>query len=96
MINKTINFLTFDVKENNKLVHQLSKKEVQLLKLFAERENQVISRDLILEEVWGYEIYPTARTIDNFIMNLRKYFEENPKEPKHFHSIRGIGYKFTK
>lgn len=93
---KTINFLTFDVKENNKTLHQLSKKEIQLLKLFAERENQVISRDLILEEVWGYEIYPTARTIDNFIMNLRKYFEENPKEPKHFHSIRGIGYKFTR
>jgi len=94
--NKTINFLTYEVKGDNAEIFVLSKKEVQLLKLLVDRENEVVSRDTILEEIWGYEIYPTARTIDNFILNLRKYFEENPKEPKHFHSIRGVGYKFNK
>jgi two-component system alkaline phosphatase synthesis response regulator PhoP len=74
----------------------LTKKEVQLLKLLIEMENQVVSRDAILELVWGYEIYPTARTIDNFILNFRKYFEPNPKQPIYFHSIRGVGYKFVK
>jgi two-component system alkaline phosphatase synthesis response regulator PhoP len=67
---------------------QLSKKEVQLLKLLSERANEVVSRDSILENVWGYEVYPTSRTIDNFILNFRKYFEENPKNPRYFHSIR--------
>jgi two-component system alkaline phosphatase synthesis response regulator PhoP len=94
--NKTINFLTYEVNGANAEVVVLSKKEVQLLKLLVDKENEVVSRDTILEEIWGYEIYPTARTIDNFILNLRKYFEENPKEPKHFHSIRGVGYKFNK
>jgi two-component system alkaline phosphatase synthesis response regulator PhoP len=94
--NKTINFLTYEVSGASTEVVVLSKKEVQLLKLLVDKENEVVSRDTILEEIWGYEIYPTARTIDNFILNLRKYFEENPKEPKHFHSIRGVGYKFNK
>jgi two-component system, OmpR family, alkaline phosphatase synthesis response regulator PhoP len=94
--NKTINFLTYEVIAESGETFVLSKKEVQLLKLLVDRENEVVSRDTILEEIWGYEIYPTARTIDNFILNLRKYFEDNPKEPKHFHSIRGVGYKFNK
>jgi two-component system, OmpR family, alkaline phosphatase synthesis response regulator PhoP len=94
--NKTFNFLTYEVIAESGETFVLSKKEVQLLKLLVDRENEVVSRDTILEEIWGYEIYPTARTIDNFILNLRKYFEDNPKEPKHFHSIRGVGYKFNK
>jgi two-component system alkaline phosphatase synthesis response regulator PhoP len=93
---KTINFLTYEVHAVGSENFVLSKKEVQLLKLLVDRENEVVSRDTILEEIWGYEVYPTARTIDNFILNLRKYFEENPKEPKHFYSIRGVGYKFNK
>jgi len=88
--NKTINFLTYEVSGASTEVVVLSKKEVQLLKLLVDKENEVVSRDTILEEIWGYEIYPTARTIDNFILTLRKYSEENPKEPKHFHSIRGV------
>jgi two-component system alkaline phosphatase synthesis response regulator PhoP len=72
-----------------------TKKEVLLLKLLTEHPNEVISRDEILENVWGYELYPTSRTIDNFILNFRKYFEENPRKPRHFHSIRGVGYRFT-
>jgi two-component system alkaline phosphatase synthesis response regulator PhoP len=73
----------------------LTKKEVLLLKLFSERPNQVVSRNQILQTVWGYDVYPSTRTIDNFILQFRKYFEEDPKNPVYFHSIRSVGYKFT-
>jgi len=45
--------------------------------------------------VWGYDVFPSTRTIDNFILAFRKYFEEDPKNPHFFHSMRGVGYKFT-
>ena len=74
---------------------QLSKKETMLLKLLIENKNEVVPREKILQSVWGYNVYPTTRTIDNFILNFRKYFEEDSRNPKYFHSVRGIGYKFT-
>lgn len=73
----------------------LSKKEAMLLKLLIENRNQVVSREKILQAVWGYQVFPTTRTIDNFILNFRKYFEPDPREPIYFHSIRGVGYKFS-
>jgi two-component system alkaline phosphatase synthesis response regulator PhoP len=73
----------------------LSKKEAMLLKLLIENKNEVVPREKILQTVWGYNVYPTTRTIDNFILNFRKYFEEDSRNPEHFHSVRGIGYKFT-
>lgn len=73
----------------------LSKKEVMLLKLLIEYKNEVVSREKILQSVWGYQVFPTTRTIDNFILSFRKYFEPDPREPKHFHSVRGVGYKFN-
>jgi two-component system alkaline phosphatase synthesis response regulator PhoP len=73
----------------------LSKKEVMLLRLFTENPNEIISRERILQTVWGYQVYPTTRTIDNFILNFRKYFEEDSKNPVYFHSVRGMGYRFT-
>ncbi len=76
-------------------VQELSKKEAALLKLLIEHEGEVVSREQILQIVWGYNVYPTTRTIDNFILNFRKYFEKDSRNPLHFHSIRGIGYKFT-
>jgi two-component system alkaline phosphatase synthesis response regulator PhoP len=74
---------------------ELSKKEVMLLKLLMEYRNEVVSREKILQAVWGYQVFPTTRTIDNFILNFRKYFEADPREPIHFHSVRGVGYKFS-
>lgn len=74
---------------------ELSKKEIALLKLLIEHKNEVVSREHILQAVWGYNVYPTTRTIDNFILNFRKYFEKDSRSPKHFHSVRGVGYKFT-
>lgn len=73
----------------------LSKKEVMLLKLLIENKGQVVTREKILQMVWGYNVYPTTRTIDNFILSFRKYFEPDSRSPKHFHSVRGMGYKFT-
>lgn len=73
----------------------LSKKEGMLLKLLIENKNEVVTREKILQAVWGYNVYPTTRTIDNFILNFRKYFEEDSRNPKYFHSVRSIGYKFT-
>lgn len=73
----------------------LTKKEAMLLKLLIENKNEVVTREKILQAVWGYNVYPTTRTVDNFILSFRKYFEEDSRNPKYFHSIRGIGYKFT-
>ncbi len=76
--------------------HDLSKREIDLLKLFNSKQGLVISRDEILDTLWGNDQFPTSRTIDNYILNFRKIFEEDPKTPKYFHSIRGVGYKFMK
>ncbi len=72
----------------------LTKKEAMLLKLLIENKNTVITRERILQTVWGYHVFPNTRTIDNFILSFRKYFELDPKNPVHFISIRGVGYKF--
>ena len=90
-----INFLTFDVIGRDGVKQALPKREIQLLKLLIERKNEVVSREDILRTVWEYDVYPSTRTIDNYIVNFRKYFEKNPREPKHFFSVRGVGYKFT-
>jgi Response regulators consisting of a CheY-like receiver domain and a winged-helix DNA-binding domain len=74
---------------------QLSKKETMLLKLLIENKNEVVPREKILQSVWGYNVYPTTRTIDNFILSFRKYFEDDSRNPKYFHSVRGVGYKYS-
>ncbi|MFN5323607.1 MAG: response regulator transcription factor [Bacteroidota bacterium] len=73
----------------------LTKKEFLLLRLLVDRKNEVVSREHILETVWGYDVYPSTRTIDNFIVSFRKYFEPDPANPIYFLSVRGIGYKFV-
>ncbi len=80
-------------KTNSKI--QLSKKETMLLKLLIENKNEVVPREKILQAVWGYNVYPTTRTIDNFILNFRKYFEQDSRNPRFFHSVRGVGYKYS-
>ncbi|MCK4308297.1 winged helix-turn-helix domain-containing protein, partial [candidate division WOR-3 bacterium] len=66
-----------------------------LLKYFVMHKGEVITRDMLLNEVWGYDVYPTTRTIDNHILNLRKKIEDNPNHPKYFLTIHGAGYKFS-
>ena len=92
-----VNFKTFlVVNEVTQEEITLSKKEVALLQLFYAKAGEVISRSEILDKVWGKDQFPTTRTIDNFILHFRKIFEKNPKEPNHFHSVRGVGYKFLR
>lgn len=92
-----INFSSYEVtnRKSNGGKFLLTKKEIMLLKLLIERKDEVVSRKDILEAVWNYDVQPSTRTIDNFIMSFRRYFEADQKDPKHFHSIRGVGYKFT-
>lgn len=89
-----INFSTFEVIGVSKKIEMLSKREIAFLKLLISNTNKVISRDVVLEQLWTEKENPSSRTIDNYILNFRKIFESNPKEPIHFLSIRGIGYKF--
>ncbi len=90
----SVNFDSYEaVGRNGKFA--LTKKEALLLKLLIENKEEVVSREKILQTVWGYSVYPSTRTIDNFILAFRKYFEEDPKNPKFFVSLRGVGYKFT-
>ena len=90
-----VNFKTYEISGKGSEKIRLTKKEIALLKLLIEHRNEVVSREQILETVWGYDIYPSTRTVDNFILAFRKYFEKDPKEPRYFHSVRGVGYKFV-
>jgi two-component system, OmpR family, alkaline phosphatase synthesis response regulator PhoP len=92
---KEVNLTTYEVLHGSKIITTLSKREVELIELFFNHEGEVVSRGFILDEVWGIDKFPTTRTIDNYILNFRKIFEHDPKQPKYFHSIRGVGYKFT-
>ena len=89
-----INFNSYKASSKNG-EFKLTKKEAQLLKLLIEKKNQVVTREEILKTVWGYTVFPSTRTIDNFILAFRKYFEEDAKNPKYFLSMRGVGYKYS-
>lgn len=91
----SVNFRTYEIDSINVGRKTLTNKECLMLKLLVEKANEVVSRDEILKVVWGDDVFPSGRTIDNFVLSFRKYFEPDPKEPRYFHSIRGVGYKFT-
>jgi DNA-binding response OmpR family regulator len=73
---------------------KLSSREFALMKYLIQHEGEVIHRHDLLDKVWGYEVTPTTRTVDNYILELRKKFERDPANPQHIISIRGAGYKF--
>ena len=75
--------------------HQLSFYEVELLRLLYERVNQPVARNEILERIWGLEAIPTNRTVDNFIVKLRRKIEPDSKNPKHILTVYGFGYKLV-
>lgn len=75
---------------------KLSSTEYRILHYFIDHEGQVISRDKFLDEVWGYDSYPTTRTVDNYILSLRKKIEDDPANPKHLLTVHKVGYKFQK
>lgn len=74
---------------------RLTPLELRLLKVFAENEGRVLSREELLNQVWDIQDAGSLRTVDNFVMRLRRYFEADPAHPSHFHAVRGVGYKFT-
>jgi len=89
------NFKTHDALKNNKPLN-LSAMEFKILKYFAIHEGEVITREMLLDDVWGYESFPTTRTVDNFILSLRKQIENDPSSPEHLITLHKAGYKFVK
>jgi len=73
---------------------QFTKKEYLILKYFIQHEGEVVHRHDLLNDVWGYSKTPTTRTVDNFILDIRKKIETTPSIPKHIVSVSGVGYKF--
>ncbi len=92
---RSVNFKTFEASGPGGVV-QMTRKECMVVKYLTEREGEVVSRDQLLDAVWGYHIYPTNRTIDNFVLKIRKIFEDDPKNPRFFETIRGVGYRFSR
>jgi len=91
----TVDFLTYHATAWDGTEHTLTHKEAMILKFLAEQDGAIVPREDILDRVWGYEVFPSTRTIDNFIVRLRRRFERNPEMPEHFHTVRGVGYRFT-
>ena len=91
----TVDFETYEITGQRGLKKRLTHREMLLLRLLTDRAGEVVSREEILQKVWGYDVFPTTRTIDNFIVSFRKYFEADPHKPHHFRSVRGVGYTFT-
>ena len=73
----------------------LGERELKILRLLSERRDEVVSRDDILDAVWGDDAFPSSRTVDNFVVRLRRLFEPDPAEPRYFHTVWGVGYRFT-
>jgi DNA-binding response OmpR family regulator len=90
-----VDFRKHEVTASGKKV-VLTARELHLLEFFAQREGKVVTRDEILNEVWGYESFPTTRTVDNYILALRKKLEPDPANPRHFLTVYTSGYKFVK
>jgi two-component system alkaline phosphatase synthesis response regulator PhoP len=88
------NLRTFQAQSWDGTTHDLTEKEAMILKVLAENPGEVVTRDDLLEKVWGYEVFPSTRTVDNFILRLRKIFERDPHNPRHFLTVRGVGYRF--
>ena len=88
-----VDFLAMEVRRSDRLVG-LTAMEFKVLKFFVSNPKRVISRDQLLNEVWGYDNYPSTRTVDNHVLNLRQKLESEPADPVHFRTVHGIGYKF--
>ena len=89
-----VDFKRMTVRRNGEPI-VLTAHEFKLLKFFTENSERVLTRDVLLNEVWGYNLYPTTRTVDNQILKLRQKLEPDPANPKHLLTIYGAGYKFA-
>jgi len=91
--NLEIDFKKYDARKNGKPI-LLSPREYEILKYFIEKEGETVSREDLLNTVWGYESFPNTRTVDTHIAKLRQKIEDTPDDPKHIITMHGIGYKF--
>jgi len=89
-----VDFLSFRGRSWSGESQELTEKEAMILKVLAEKPGEIVSREDLLERVWGYDVFPSTRTVDNFILRLRKRFERDPADPKHFLTVWGVGYRF--
>jgi DNA-binding response OmpR family regulator len=89
-----VNFLSYEATRAGKPL-EMTRKEFQLLRLLASRPGEVVTRDELLNDVWGYENYPTTRTVDNHIAGLRAKIERDPADPQRLRTVHGVGYKFV-
>lgn len=92
--NVTLDFSAFKTFKNKKQI-DLTSTEYSLMKVLIKHRGEVVPREKILNEVWGYDSYPSSRTVDNHILNLRQKLEDNPQKPEFIHTIHGLGYKFV-
>ena len=91
-----VDFRAFRARAWNGEAHELTEKEAMILKVLAEHGGEIVSREDLLEKVWGYDVFPSTRTVDNFILRLRKRFERDPANPRHFLTVWGVGYRFLR
>jgi DNA-binding response OmpR family regulator len=89
-----VNFLSYEAHKAGAPL-EMTRKEFSLLRLLASRAGEVVTRDELLNEVWGYENYPTTRTVDNHVAGLRAKIERDPGDPQHLRTVHGVGYKFV-
>ena len=91
---KTIDFETLELRSEDETV-QLTLMEAELLRYLIDHEGRIVSRSAILEDVWNLREDTDTRAIDNFIVRLRKYLEDEPSRPRHLLTVRGVGYRFV-
>lgn len=89
-----IDFSSFTATTGDR-AHNLSEKETMILRCLADHPGEVVTRADILDQVWGYDAFPTSRTVDNFIVRLRRVLEPDPKNPRYIHTVHGTGYRLT-
>ncbi len=90
----SVNLRAFQATTSEGVV-DLKEKEIMILRLLKEHEGEPVDRETILDRVWGFGAYPTTRTVDNFILALRKLIEEDPKQPRHILTVHGVGYRLV-
>ena len=88
-----VDFASYEARREGVLV-EMTRREFQVLRYLASRAGQVITREQLLQEVWGLEKYPTTRTVDNHILSLRTKLESEPARPRHLLTVHGVGYKW--
>jgi two-component system alkaline phosphatase synthesis response regulator PhoP len=91
----TVDFRTWTARLADGRSEPLGERELLIFRLLAERAGEVVSRDDILDAVWGSDAFPSSRTVDNFVLRLRRLFEPDPSAPRYIHTVWGVGYRFT-